>query len=819
MGAPSTDMRSSALIPGVAIVATLAATAAAAYGYVHVIATGSYALLHLIVELVGIIVSAGVFMVVWNTRKTIANGYIVVIALAGIFVAGVDLMHALTYKGVDLIPQSSADLPTQLWLVARYLQAASIALAPRYVTRKASPNAVLAGFGAATAVLLGLIAVGLFPAAFVEGQGLTQFKVTSEIVISSVMVFGLVGLVLKRRDQDPEVFALMTVAIACLIAAELSFTAYSDPTAIMNYAGHILRIAGMLLIYRALVVAAIARPFDVLFLESRRASEALAHSEQRFRTTFDQAILGIIEIGLDGRIIRANARMGELIGRPAEELAGTDAGALTCDRDIADERALFAELEAGRIHEYRIEKRINGIQGCDLWVAANRSSVHANDGTVAYFIEMMEDITVRRETEAQLERSRDLKAALATIDVSVNSTLDLDEIISTAVTEGSRTIGADSAAVIMLEDRSWRVRNALGFREDISGTLLTDEQMNDMLRSDAMDLPLAISDALHDSRISPEIAARFGVRSLILIPLSFRGTTLGLLLLNFATGPREFDEDEIGFALELSSALTMAIENSRLYEAERRTVDTLQASLLSTQTDIPGVDFSTAYYSAMELARIGGDFFDVFSLPDDRVAFAVGDVSGKGIEAAAITAIAKSTVRAFAFEWGSPGRVVRAANQALLRQLDESRFVTLVYGLIDLATGDTRIVCAGHPSPLICDEHDCIEDVSIHNPPLAVFELADFQEFHTRLRPGMRVVAFSDGLLDARHGDEFLGEERVRDLIAGMGNANPSELTSSLLAAATTHSDGRPPDDIAILALRYSGPPGAVHTAEERAQE
>ncbi|MDO8986942.1 MAG: PP2C family protein-serine/threonine phosphatase, partial [Coriobacteriia bacterium] len=133
------------------------------------------------------------------------------------------------------------------------------------------------------------------------------------------------------------------------------------------------------------------------------------------------------------------------------------------------------------------------------------------------------------------------------------------------------------------------------------------------------------------------------------------------------------------------------------------------------------------------------------------------------------------------------------------------RFVTLIYGLLDARTGEVRLVCAGHPAPLICDASGCAEDVSIHNPPLGVFDLMEFEEFRTVLRPGMRLVAFSDGLLDARHGKEFLGEQRVRELVDAMGDASPDALAADLLAAAQHHSEGHPPDDIAILALRYTG--------------
>ncbi|MDO8987467.1 MAG: MASE3 domain-containing protein, partial [Coriobacteriia bacterium] len=276
---------SSATVVGI-ILSGLIAIVAGGYLYVHITANESYALIHMLMELFGIVVAAGIFMIAWNTRRTMGNGYVLVVALAGAFVAGVDVLHALTYQGMNLIPHVGNNLPTQLWLVGRYLQAASLFIAPLFVMRRAATAKIMWGFGIATFVLLGSIALGVFPDAYIDSTGLTGFKIASEYVISLAMALGLAGLVAKRREQDPEVLGFMATAIGCFIAAELMFTLYSHPTAAHNYLGHMLRVAGALFLYRALVVAAIARPFDVLFRDLKQAADGLERSEKRFRSTF-----------------------------------------------------------------------------------------------------------------------------------------------------------------------------------------------------------------------------------------------------------------------------------------------------------------------------------------------------------------------------------------------------------------------------------------------------------------------------------------------------------------------------------------------------
>lgn len=809
MGTTSLSRHSIAWAAGLVLLGALG-VAVLAYLYAHVVASDSFALMHLLTELIRIVVAVAAFMVVWNTRDSIDNGYIVIVAVAGLCVAGLDLAHALLYRGIDLVFTTDADLAYQLRLIARDLQAASLLVAARYAGRRVSAPRVLIGFGAVTAALVAASAwLQLFPLAFTERTGPTTFAVANEYAIAAVMLVALVALARKRDAFDPAFFWAMSAAIAAFIAAELAYARFSQPSSFANYLGHLMSVAGAILVYRGMVIEAVARPFDVLFTEFSSTLTELERSEQRFRSTFDQATLGILELDESNHVVRANPRARELTCHGGQEIIGLPAEELTHPADRTAEAQLFAALSDGEVNEYRLEKRVLCNDGPIAWVSASRSAVRDEAGDIRYYLEMLEDITSRKHAEAVLARARDLKSALLAIDVAINSTFAVDEILGAAVPEAARALGADSAVVMMLDRKEWQLQTVWQ-QAEAAGSTLTADDIAEMIRADLEGLPLAIEDTESDERVNAAVSRRLGIRSLVVIPLAFRGERLGLLLFSYNSSQRRFSEDEIGFVIELSSALTLAIENSRLYEAERRTVDTLQESLLRIETDVPGIDVGTAYYSAVSLARLGGDFFDVFALSDDRVAFVVGDVAGKGIEAAAITAIAKSTVRAFAYEWGTPARVVRATNQALMRQLDDGRFVTLVYGLLDLHTGETRIVCAGHPSPLICDASGCVADVSVHNPPLAVFDTMDFEEFRTVLDPNMRLIAFSDGLLDARKGEEFLGEERVRDMVDAMGDADPDRLVADLLAAAQAHSDGHPPDDIAILALRYTGLDGTA---------
>lgn len=787
------------------VLACLAVCATAWFGYRVIVANNAYPLFHLFAEFVTVVVGVAAFAIAWNARDGIDNGYLLVVAVALVCSAGLDTFHAVTYRGVGLLQSPDTNLPTQLWLAARYVQTLGLFTASFMIGHRVRPWLTLASFAGLTALLGSTILWWhVFPAAFVEGRGLTPFKVTSEYLVCLLLLVSL-GMLIQGRDSfDHQTYRLFVCAVGLTVIAEVSFTLYASPFGAWNYLGHLVRIIAAICFYRALVEGAVTRPLDVLFRRVAQSSAALAESEARYRSTFEQATLGIMHVAPDGKIIVANHRLAEITGRSVAELETMYAEQLTHHGDHVTEMELGEALARGTLSEYRLEKRILRPDGTAVWVNAGRSPVRDERG-VRYYTEILEDISSRRLAEKHLQRSRDLNAAVATIDRAINSTFEIDEIMARAVSEGASALGADSAVVMFWEDSRFVVRHAWHFPEEIIGEEFAGDDLPYLRETARYGVPLAVEDAYNDDRLNLPLMRRYAIRSVIVIPLEFRGEDLGTLYFNYHGQTHAFDEDEVDFVIKLSSALTLAIENSRLYTAEHRMVDALVSSLLSYDRRIPGIEVGTAYYSATSLSRIGGDFFDVFALADGRVGFVIGDVAGKGLEAASLTAIAKSTLRAFAYEWDDPVRVIEAANTALDRQLDESHFITVVYGTLDTRSGEMTVVCAGHPTPLVCDARGCAPRDIPSSPPLGVFPDTEFSQLTFTLEPMQRVIMFSDGLLDARHGTDFLGERRVRDVVASLGDASPETVARRLLETARAHSEGQPPDDITILAFRYTG--------------
>ncbi|MBE0416650.1 MAG: SpoIIE family protein phosphatase [Coriobacteriia bacterium] len=764
-----------------------------------------YLLFHSLVEFFAVAVAVGAFMVTWNLRRYFDAGYLVVLGVAFFFAACVDVLHLLAYRGMGVFPEPGANLPTQLWLIARYIQAAGLLIAPAFARRRVSAAPVFWSFAALTVALLSTVFVfDIFPVALVDGVGLTPFKVWSEYAISGAMALSLVAVWRYRDTFNREVLWLLTAMILTAIAAELAFTLYVDPYGAWNFVGHLLKVVTFFLLYRAIVETALVRPLDVLFQNLQRTAEKLKESEVRFRSTFEQATIGIAQISLDGRWLRLNHRLAEIAGHSLEDLTQMLPEDITHPDDRPAEVALIRRLIDGEIDEYRLEKRYIGKDGSIAWVEVSRTLMRGADSVPMYFIATVEDIGERKEREENLRRSRDLTNTLNSIDLAINAMTDVDEITRTAAEAGCDALGAESAALLLRDGKRWRLGHLYRFPHEKIPQHAPGNQPVPVAAEDGS--PLVVDDTFTSERLNADTMRILGIRSLLTVPLRFRGEDLGVIYLNYHSAPHRFSDAEAEFARRLSSSVTLAIENARLYAAQRLIADTLQSALLAMPSHLHGLELAHVYRSATELARIGGDFYDVFEVLGDTVAFALGDVSGKGIEAATLTAMAKSTIRAYAYQDPRPDRVLGAANDAIATQIGDTRFITALYGTIHVPTGRLELASAGHPQPVLCVDGQCSDDTIENFPPLGVVPGVKFTCFSQSLTEGSLLVLFSDGLIEARNDCGFLGEDRVREIVTENIDGSPAVVVDALVAAAETHCGGRIGDDIALVALRYTGP-------------
>ena len=275
----------------------------------------NFLLFHTVAELFSIIIAGTIFVIAWSARRTLDNGYLLFVGIAYLFVAFLDLAHTLSYKGMGIFQDSGANLSTQFWIGARYLEAISLFLAPFFLSRKFRFAPWLLAYSLASGLfVLSILFWGIFPPCYIEGLGLTWFKKGSEYVICLIFL-GAGALLWHHRIQfNPRIIRLLIWSMATTILAELAFTFYVDVYGLYLIIGHFAKIFSFFLIYRALVETGVTAPQEMLF---RRLSE----SELRLRTLMADSFDGIF-LQKGSKIIFANQKLHQMAGYESGELVG-----------------------------------------------------------------------------------------------------------------------------------------------------------------------------------------------------------------------------------------------------------------------------------------------------------------------------------------------------------------------------------------------------------------------------------------------------------------------------------------------------------------
>lgn len=250
----------------------------------------SYLLFHSIAEIFAVLVAGSVFLLAWNARHIMKNNYFLFIGTAFLSVAVIDFVHTLAYKGMNIFTGFDANLPTQLWIAGRYLLFISMLIAPFMVNiKRLNDKLLLAAYSGATVILLLSVFIWQnFPAAYIEGTGLTDFKKASEYIISLAF---LVSIFLHKRYAkalDKHVLLLIQASLFLNIAADLAFTLYFNVYDIFNMAGHIIKIFAYYLIYKAVIEIGLINPYRLLFIEletlNKRKDEFIGMASHEIKT-------------------------------------------------------------------------------------------------------------------------------------------------------------------------------------------------------------------------------------------------------------------------------------------------------------------------------------------------------------------------------------------------------------------------------------------------------------------------------------------------------------------------------------------------------
>ena len=284
------------------------------------------------------------------------------------------------------------------------------------------------------------------------------------------------------------------------------------------------------------------------------------------------------------------------------------------------------------------------------------------------------------------------------------------------------------------------------------------------------------------------------------IPLATQAEILGTLTLVSLDPDRPIDGETLEAASSIAGQAALALDNARLYQQQKQFADSMQRSLLPRERPrAAGLDVGAVYASSARM-DVGGDVYDFLELADGRLAVVLGDVTGHGIDAAADMAMAKFVFRSLAREHSEPSEFLAAANEIVLEEIGDGKFITMLYVTADGRAGEVACASAGHPSPRIV-RAGAVEPLSLRGLALGIAGSQAYEAEHVTLEPGDAAVLFTDGLLEARREGELYGEERL-DASLGRHASLPAEELAVALVEDCRAFGGELADDCAVVVLK-----------------
>jgi len=526
----------------------------------------------------------------------------------------------------------------------------------------------------------------------------------------------------------------------------------------------------------------------------------------------------------DGHLLFANDAAVKMLGyESADALMTAPLGEIMSQYDVLDEQGDPFPLEAlpgrralaGETVESVVRFRVHDT-GEERWSAVKATPIRDEDGNVTMAINIIEDITDHKRAELGqrfLARSAEVLA----------SSLDPDELLVEIANLAVPEL-ADWCSVEVLTDGGLLERKALAHVNpevrqralDLARRYPPDpnapQGVYQVVRTGQPELYPDIPDemiraAAVDGEHYNEILA-IGMRSAIVVPMTTRGRTLGALTWVNGLSGRRFDAQDVDLAQELARRCATAIDNARLYSDRAYIARTLQQSLLPVELpDIPGIETAARFRPTGEGNEVGGDFYDVFETGNRGWTIVMGDVCGKGPDAAAVTALARYTLRAAAMRERLPSRSLAVLNEALLRQRDDRRFCTVAYTYLEKLDRGARagISTGGHPLPILLRADGSVEPVGAPGTVLGVVPDPDLADEAVTLEPGDSLIFYTDGVIESRvTSNGVLDERRLEELVATCAGSGPDAIAARIEEAAVMSQDGRPRDDIAVLVLRVA---------------
>lgn len=376
---------------------------------------------HIIIELFAILVAFSIFIIALNTYNIAQNSYFMFLGISYGFIGLYDLLHTLAYNGMGIFPGDTANLATQLWVTARYVESISLLLAMVLLFKNIRPAIIVGGhFILAAALLSSVFYWGIFPECFIPGEGLTDFKIYSEYIISLILLLAVYLLYKYRGRFHHKVITLLIAALIFTIISELAFTFYVDVYGMSNVFGHVFKVISFYLIYKAVVETNLKNPYDLLFYQLKQTKDALEttndkltneiikHKEaetlaKKLNSAVEHSPAIVVITDSRGNIEYVNSKFTEITGYKSEEVLGKNPRILKSGKSKKEDyQELWRTIISGR--EWRGEFLNRKKDGGLYWEQASLSSIINSQGEITHFVAVKEDITERKHSEELLKR-------------------------------------------------------------------------------------------------------------------------------------------------------------------------------------------------------------------------------------------------------------------------------------------------------------------------------------------------------------------------------------------------------------------------------
>ncbi len=557
-----------------------------------------------------------------------------------------------------------------------------------------------------------------------------------------------------------------------------------------------------------------------LYLENARLYRELETARDELEAILAGVADAVTVQDATGRLVYANEAAVRLLGYPDRAaLLGASPGEVASRFDMLDEdgRPFPLDRLPGRLAllgenpeplTIRYRARATGATG---WSRVKATPLRAPDGSVTRAINVIEDIT-------DLKHAEETQRLLAEAGRVLAGSLDYEETLQRVAWLAVPSLadwcmvdvlgenGLERVAVAHADPaRAELAAELRGLIVDLAGTVgpasVARTGRSELYETvDAEHLRAAARNPVHHRLIS-----QLGMRSAASVPMTVRGQRLGVLTLSTAESGRTLEPERLPVLEELGRRAAVAVDSARLYRQRSAIARTLQSSLLPpVLPEIAGVESAALYRAAGEGTDVGGDFYDLFTVADDQWIAVIGDVCGKGAEAAAVTALARYTIRTAAVRRRSPAAILRWLNDAMMRQDLEGRFCTIACVHLDTSRPEIRVTvaCGGHPPALLRRADGEVRDVGPPGTLLGLVPDPEIEDEQAELTAGDALVLFTDGITDARAPERMLEPEHLHDALRAIPAGSAQRIVEQL-AALAVGKEGLPPrDDIAVLALR-----------------